>query len=100
MHLTNILNQLQASENQKLAALKYFEKRPISIDAVEKFLDKNVFMNSYSNGKLLLTSEYAALGGAKALALPCRKGKILNLKNSTRILSWKSYDNKNFCGLK
>ena len=42
MHLTNILNQLQASENQKLAALKYFEKRPISIDAVEKFLDKNV----------------------------------------------------------
>ena len=27
MHLTNILNQLQANENQKLAALKYFDKR-------------------------------------------------------------------------
>ena len=54
-------------------------------------------MNSYfSNGKLLLTSEYAVLGGAKALALPCRKGQNLEFKkNSTRILSWKSYDNKN-----
>ena len=54
-------------------------------------------MNSYfSNGKLLLTSEYAVLGGAKALALPCRKGQNLEFKkNSTRILSWKSYDNQN-----
>ena len=43
MHLTNILNQLRASENQKLAALKYFEKKSISVDAVEKFLDKNIF---------------------------------------------------------
>ena len=43
MHLTNILNQLQANENQKLAALKYFEKKSISVDAVEKFLDKNIF---------------------------------------------------------
>ena len=42
MHLTNILNQLQANENQKLAALKYFEKKPISVDAVEKFLEKSV----------------------------------------------------------
>ena len=43
MHLTNILNQLQANENQKLAALKYFEKKSISVDAVEKFLNKNTF---------------------------------------------------------
>ena len=43
MHLTNILNQLKANENQKLAALKYFEKKTVSVDAVEKFLDKNVF---------------------------------------------------------
>ena len=54
-------------------------------------------MNSYfSNGKLLLTSEYAVLGGAKALALPCRKGQNLEFKkNSSRILSWKSYDSQN-----
>ena len=43
MHLTNILNQLQANENQKLAALKYFEKKSISVDAVEKFLNNNTF---------------------------------------------------------
>ena len=43
MHLTNILKQLQASENQKLAAVKYFEKKTVSVDAVEKFLDKNFF---------------------------------------------------------
>ena len=38
-------------------------------------------MNSYfSNGKLLLTSEYGVLGGAKALALPCKKGQNLEFK--------------------
>ena len=57
-------------------------------------------MNSYfSNGKLLLTSEYAVLGGAKALALPCRKGQNLEFKKKvvagdrlnieTEIISWK-----------
>ena len=43
MHLTNILNQLQANENEKLAALKYFEKKSISVDAVEKFLNEITF---------------------------------------------------------
>ena len=54
-------------------------------------------MNSYfSNGKLLLTSEYGVLGGAKALALPCKKGQNLEFKkNNTRILTWKSYDYQN-----
>ena len=38
-------------------------------------------MSSYfSNGKLLLTSEYGVLGGAKALALPCKKGQNLEFK--------------------
>ena len=38
-------------------------------------------MSSYfSNGKLLLTSEYGVLECAKALALPCKKGQNLEFK--------------------
>lgn len=47
----------------------------------------------YSNGKLLLTGEYAVLDGAKALALPTKFGQYLRIspgKNQTII--WKSYD--------
>lgn len=49
----------------------------------------------YSHGKLLLTSEYAVLAGAKALALPCKKGQFLEfVPNTTALLQWKSYDEK------
>ena len=47
----------------------------------------------YSNGKLLLTGEYAVLDGAKALALPTKFGQTLTVEpTKTNTLSWKSLD--------
>ncbi len=47
----------------------------------------------YSNGKILITSEYLVLAGAKAFAIPCKKGQHLKFKNlENQTLSWKSYD--------
>ena len=47
----------------------------------------------YSNGKILITSEYLVLAGAKAFAIPCKKGQYLKFKNlENQTLSWKSYD--------
>lgn len=50
-------------------------------------------LNFYSKGKLLLTGEYVVLDGAKALALPTKKGQSLRVKtNETGIFKWISYD--------
>jgi len=50
----------------------------------------------YSHGKLLITSEYLVLKGAKALAIPCNKGQFLTFNlNDSKNLSWKSYDLNN-----
>lgn len=47
----------------------------------------------YSNGKLLLTGEYAILDGAMGLALPTKYGQNLQVsKGDDGKLSWKSYD--------
>ncbi|WP_026914553.1 GYDIA family GHMP kinase [Christiangramia portivictoriae] len=47
----------------------------------------------HSNGKLLLTGEYAILDGAKSLALPTRKGQSLLVEaNDSSIISWQSLD--------
>ena len=48
----------------------------------------------YSHGKLLITAEYAVLAGAKALAIPCKKGQLLNfhLEGRSKELSWNSFD--------
>ena len=40
MHLTNILNHLQASEQQAAAALLYFEDKKVSFSTVREFLSK------------------------------------------------------------
>ena len=49
--------------------------------------------NFYSKGKLLLTGEYLVLDGAKALALPTKKGQSLLVeKNNSGLLSWTSFD--------
>ena len=49
-----------------------------------------------SNGKLLLTSEYVVLDGAKALALPTKFGQSLSiLPNNKGNISWQSYDENN-----
>ena len=47
----------------------------------------------YSNGKLLLTSEYLVLDGAKALALPTKMGQNLQVVTHDKpTISWKSFD--------
>lgn len=47
----------------------------------------------YSNGKLLLTGEYAILDGATGLAVPSQYGQSLNvMATSSEILDWKSFD--------
>lgn len=45
----------------------------------------------YSHGKLLLTAEYLVLDGAKALAIPTKKGQSLTINSSnTGTLLWQS----------
>ncbi|MFL2597017.1 MAG: hydroxymethylglutaryl-CoA reductase, degradative [Flavobacteriaceae bacterium] len=41
MHLLNILNQLNANDTQKIAAINYFKTEQVSIQAVHNFLKKN-----------------------------------------------------------
>ncbi|MDC6389173.1 GYDIA family GHMP kinase [Maribacter sp. PR1] len=50
----------------------------------------------YSNGKLLLTGEYAILDGAKGLAVPSRYGQFLTVKQSnTGEINWRSLGDTN-----
>ena len=50
----------------------------------------------YSNGKLLLTGEYAILDGANGLAIPTKFGQYLSVKNSTTgQINWQSLTDKN-----
>ena len=52
--------------------------------------------NYYSHGKLLISSEYAVLDGAKALALPTKLGQRLEVTNTnTKNINWKSFDCQN-----
>ena len=47
----------------------------------------------YSNGKLLITGEYAVLNGAKALALPTKFGQDLTVEPGINAeISWNSFD--------
>jgi len=47
----------------------------------------------YSNGKLLISAEYAVLDGALALALPTKYGQSLQITPTKNTYSvWKSYD--------
>ena len=49
-----------------------------------------------SNGKLLITGEYAVLDGAKSLAVPTNKGQNLEVsENDPNLISWKSLDENN-----
>lgn len=50
----------------------------------------------FSNGKLLITSEYVVLDGAKALALPTKFGQNLTVdKGMNQKIQWTSYDYDN-----
>ncbi len=49
-----------------------------------------------SNGKLLITGEYAVLDGAKSLAVPTTKGQTLEVsEGEIGLISWKSLDENN-----
>ncbi len=49
-----------------------------------------------SHGKLLLFGEYAVIDGAKALAIPCKKGQSLEIKpHRGSDLIWECYDHNN-----
>ncbi len=49
----------------------------------------------YSNGKLLITGEYAVLDGAKSLAIPTKYGQSLTvIDTETKTISWTSLDDK------
>ena len=49
----------------------------------------------YSNGKLLITGEYAVLDGAKAWAIPTKYGQSLTvLKTESKKIEWTSLDDK------
>ncbi len=49
----------------------------------------------YSNGKLLITGEYAVLDGAQSLALPTKYGQSLKISTTdTSSITWKSYTHK------
>ncbi|NKI26069.1 GHMP kinase [Arenibacter sp. 6A1] len=49
----------------------------------------------YSNGKLLITGEYAVLDGAESLAIPTIYGQSLGLKQIEEpLLAWRSLDEK------
>lgn len=53
--------------------------------------------NYYGHGKLLLTSEYFVLDGAKALALPCKFGQTMHVRyrrSDSPKLIWKSFDSE------
>lgn len=55
----------------------------------------------YSNGKLLLTGEYLVIDGAKAIAIPTKKGQSLSVKETEEgsHLIWKSWTHDNQCWL-
>lgn len=53
-------------------------------------------MKFHSNGKLLITGEYAVLDGALALAVPAHFGQTLEIEpREDDLIVWKSLDNNN-----
>lgn len=53
--------------------------------------------NYYSNGKLLITGEYAVLNGALSLALPSSLGQKLIVQPSQNAFSWEAFDADGKC---
>ncbi len=49
----------------------------------------------FAHGKLLLSGEYAVLQGARALAIPTKKGQHLFYEEGKNGLEWRSLDDKN-----
>ena len=92
MHLLNILNQLNANDSQKEKAIEHFKTTAVSYSAVENFFAKGVMKEFFSQGKVLLTAEYAVLEGVKALALPTIKGQSLTVKTiESQSIVWKAF---------
>lgn len=49
-------------------------------------------MRFFAHGKLLLTAEYAVLGGASALAVPTKLGQSLEVIETGNTIQWKGVD--------
>ena len=61
-----------------------------------KIMDLTQIYRYRSNGKLLLTGEYAVLDGALSLALPTQKGQCLEVHRTTEdAFRWEAYDAHN-----
>ncbi|MDO9255763.1 MAG: GYDIA family GHMP kinase [Bacteroidales bacterium] len=59
--------------------------------------NNNLSFKSYYNAKLLLTSEYLVLNGAKALAVPLKFGQRLSVEeNEQGIILWQAIANDGF----
>lgn len=57
---------------------------------------ENLKTEYYSNGKLLISGEYAVLDGATGLAFPTKYGQSLCIENFPEpVLLWRSFDHKN-----
>ncbi len=56
-------------------------------------------MQFYSRGKLMLSSEYVVLGGAKALAVPTQVGQFMEVEHFPEdgVLHWSAVDHTGFC---
>ncbi|MCW1953943.1 MAG: GYDIA family GHMP kinase [Flavobacteriia bacterium] len=52
----------------------------------------------YSHGKLLLSGEYLVIDGVSALAIPCRFGQVLRVRDTENgQIAWKAYSDKKEC---
>ena len=105
MHLMNILNQLGASDTEKIEMASYFNGKTVTYsDVVNRFNETerpNKLGQFYSNGKLLLTGEYVVLDGATALAVPTRFGQDLIVDRiQGDQLIWSSFTVEASVGLK
>ena len=79
MHLLNILNQMGATQSEKEAMIKHFTTNVVRLQCrrtnTSSMAEKLTY---YSAGKLLITSEYAVIDGACALALPTKLGQRMS----------------------
>lgn len=72
---------------------KYFLLLCFQSAKIQKNMQVTQILEFHSNGKLLITGEYAVLDGALSLALPTQSGQRLRIVGSNReALIWEAYD--------
>lgn len=98
LHLSNILNGLEATEWEKARVHEHFQDATLSHKSVVQYLtdirthkDK-LSQTFHANGKLLLTGEYLVLKGARAIALPLNKGQEMEVERwGSDGLKWQAF---------